>query len=700
MLGKLHQKSGIVYKNWYCLSLVVLPIATTDKPLLAEVTHIIQKTHLQNDSCSDKAECSPNETSFTGNHDKGNIPCSLFQARSQEAERCVDELDRKCLTPIRLARKGYSPPIDLSSVTQNKICYEMHKPRNGTSLFESHVFNPSIAQSLSTKNFNSQNTQPPSTEPLPEPVSPSHLPPPEDLLKFPPTSPLTPEQIPSGVVPETITVQKFQVIGSTIFSAKDFESVTQSYTKRPITLAELFQVSREITNLYVKKGYITSGAFLPLQKLHEGVVTIRVVEGKLEDVKVTGTRRLNSGYVRSRLATAIGKPVNRDRLLHALQLLQINPLIQNLSAELSVGSRPGVSLLEVKVKEAKTFTTSIILDNARSPSVGSFRRQVAVNEANLLGFGDSISAVYTNTDGSNTLDLNYTIPINSNNGTLAFNFGTSDNNVIERPFSALDIQSNSRYYELTLRQPIIQTPDKVLALGFTATRRESEASFFNGEIPFPEIGADAQGKTRITSVRFFQDWTLRNSQQVFALRSQFSFGLDALDSTINAKPPDSRFFAWRGQAQWLRLLAPDTVLLLRGNIQVADRPLVPFEQFSLGGIDSVRGYRQDALLTDNGFFASAEVRVPIIRFSQSNSLLQITPFVDFGTTWNVSDTPNSSLNRRFPNTLASVGFGLRLQLQDRLTARLDWGIPLIFFPGEKNTWQENGLYFSIIGNAF
>lgn len=545
--------------------------------------------------------------------------------------------------------------------------------------------------------------QPPSNQTIPEPAPPFRLPPPEQLLP-PSTTPSVPFATPPSESPQTISVERFEVIGSTVFSRKDFAKITKPYTNRPITLAELFQLRGEITKLYVEKGYITSGAYIPPQKLTAGVVEIRVVEGELEDIRVRGVRRLNPGYVRSRLKIATHKPLNRDRLLEALQLLQLNPLIQNLKAELSAGSRPGVSLLEVEVTEAKTFRTQIVLDNGRSPAVGSFRRQLQVSEANLLGFGDSISALYTNTDGSNALDFNYILPINPRNGTVSFSYGTSNNNVIQRPFNKLDIQSKSRYYEFTLRQPVIQTPTQEFALGITGSRRESQASFLGGELgeraSFPALGADENGRTRVTALRFFQDWTQRSSQQVFAIRSQFSVGLDALDSTINTSSPDSRFFAWRGQAQWVRLLAPDTTLLLRGDLQVADRPLVPFEQLSLGGLESVRGYRQDLLLVDNGFFASAEVRVPIARFARNNSLLQLAPFVDFGTTWDITRTPTTASSDREPSTLLSVGLGLRLQLQDRLTARFDWGIPLISSPGEKNTWQENGLYFSIIANPF
>jgi hemolysin activation/secretion protein len=541
-------------------------------------------------------------------------------------------------------------------------------------------------------------TKPPSERQLPELNIPK-LPPPEDLLE-PNGTPTTPEINPSGELPQQITIDNFVVEGSTVFSEEDFEKITKRYTNRAITFAELLQLRSELTQLYLDKGYITSGAFIPTQKYQDGTVVIEIIEGELEDIKVSGNSRLNSGYIRSRISRGARKPLNREKLLESLQLLQLNPLIDKLSAELSAGTRPGESLLELEIKEAKTFNTQLSLDNGRSPAVGSFRRQIQVSEANLFGGGDSISGGYSNTDGSNAFDFNYTLPVNPRNGSLSFSYGTSDSDVIEEPFSVLDIQSKSRYYELSLRQPIVQNPNQEFALGITASRRESKASLFDGEIPFPNSpGADEDGKTSISAVRFFQEWTNRSSSQVFALRSQFSVGLDALDSTINNESPDSRFYAWRGQAQWVRLLAPDTLLLLRGDVQFADRPLVPLEQIGIGGQESVRGYRQDALLTDNAVFASAEVRLPIARFAGENNLLQLAPFIDFGTAWNRGGRDDES-NSDETDTLLSLGLGLRLQLQQRLTARFDWGIPLITVEGDKDTLQENGLYFSVIYNPF
>jgi hemolysin activation/secretion protein len=554
--------------------------------------------------------------------------------------------------------------------------------------------NATATEIAQTPDFNREpdRTPPPSLEPIP-PQIPAPLPPPEQLLESPSTIPQSPEPVP-GKVPESIVVERFEFEGNTAISNAELAAATADFIKRRITFAELFQARAAVTKLYIDRGYITSGALIPPQKLQDGVVKIQVVEGGLESINVVGTRRLNPNYVRSRLAIATAKPLNRDRLLEALQLLQLNPLIQNISAELAAGTQPGLNLLEVQISEAKTFTTQIGLDNNRAPSIGSFRRRLQVNQANLSGQGDALNLGYSNTVGSNGIDLSYTRPINPRNGTLKFSYGLTASNVVEPPFSRIDIEANSRYYELTYRQPLLQTPTQEFALGLTATRQESNTSVL--EIPFPlSPGADDRGRTRITALRFFQEWTKRNSREVIAARSQFSLGLGIFNSTINNEAPDSRFLSWRGQAQWVRLLAPDTLFLLRTDVQLAGRTLVPLEQFGLGGQESVRGYRQDLLLTDNGALVSAEVRFPIARISKWNTLVQLAPFVDFGSAWSSSGKPNPD-----PNILASAGLGLQMQIGDRLSVRLDYGIPLVSAPSSKRTWQENGFYFSIVATPF
>lgn len=540
---------------------------------------------------------------------------------------------------------------------------------------------------------------------LPNPIQPREpdLPPaeppqPPEPSPLPPTPPTPVESETRPEIPGTIRVDRFEFEGNTAFSDRELAEVTQAFAGREITFAELIAAEAAVTQKYVAAGYINSGAVIPANQSFPrqgAVVKIQIVEGGLEEIAISGNRRLKSSYVRSRLEIATKRPLNRDRLLQALQLLQLDPLIGNISAELQAGSRPENSRLQVRVKEADSFSGEVFADNNRSPSVGSFRRGARVNQANLLGFGDGLEASYANTDGSNEVNGSYTFPINPRNGTIRLSASAASTDVIEEPFDAAGIEGKSRTYELTYRQPIVEKPDRTLALGVSLSRQESN-TFLQGEGFALSPGANERGETRVSAVRFFQDYVQRSSSEVFAARSQFSLGTSFLGATANDSGPDSRFLAWRGQAQYVRLLAPETLLIVRSDIQLADRSLLSLEQIGIGGVQSVRGYRQDLLLTDNGAIAGAEVRIPVWRVPSVNGLLQVAPFIDFGLGWNHSgESPNPDSDK-----LLGAGVGLLWQMGDRFNARLDYGIPLINAGSGDRTLQEQGIYFRINYFAF
>jgi hemolysin activation/secretion protein len=500
-----------------------------------------------------------------------------------------------------------------------------------------------------------------------------------------------------------ITISRFEIVGGTVFTAAELATVTAPATNRSIDFAQLQQVASNITQLYVSKGYVSSGAYIPGNQSfapRNGVVKIQIVEGRVADILITGNNRLDPNYIRNRVALGTQQPLRIDRLLERLQLLQQDPLIASISAELVTGKTVGTSDVQVKITEAPTRRAGVNLVNNRTPSVGEVQGQVVLAENNLFGIGDAVSLAYGVTEAGNILDFNYAVPLNPLNGTLRLQYNRSNSRVIEDPFRPLDIQANAQDVALTYRQPIIQTLPQELALGITLNQRESNIDFLptaNGtRSGFPSPGADSNGQTKVTAVRLFQDYTIRDTKQVLALRSQVSLGLNVLGATANAAAPDGQFLSWRGQAQYVRNLAPDQLLVLKLDGQLADRPLVPLEQVSFGGQDTVRGYRQDLLLGDNGLLASAELRFPVFKTpgnSNNKQLLQIVPFLDLGIAWS-----NDGLSTGAPNTIASAGLGLRYQGGNNLLARLDYGIPLTTFNNNRRTIQEQGLYFSLSYN--
>lgn len=454
--------------------------------------------------------------------------------------------------------------------------------------------------------------------------------------------------------------------------------------KGKVTFEELLQLRSNITQVYLDNGYVTSGAFLPNnQDISSGTIKIQVVEGELENIELSGLNRLQRGYVRSRLRRATSKPLNQKRLEEALQLLQLDPLISRVNAELTAGSTPGRNILEVQIQEAQAFHAGVSIDNTQSPSIGSLQGSVFIAHDNVLGFGDRFNAEYGRTEGLNLYDINYTIPINSLNGTIGFRYSNTDSRIIEDPFEELDIKSETQTYSLSVRQPLYRTPTSEFALGLSLDLRRNQ-TFILDDIPYSFSEGPENGESKVTVIRFSQDWVNRNANRVLAARSQFSLGINAFDATNNDTGTDGQFFSWLGQFQWVQRLSPRTLLLARLNAQLTGDSLLSLEKLSIGGFDTVRGYRQNQLVADNGVAGSLEVRFPPIA---SYTALQLAPFFDIGTTW------NNQAENPAPQTIASLGLGLIWQPSRSLYLRLDYGVPLIDVDNQGDSLQDKGLHF-------
>ncbi|MBD1834891.1 ShlB/FhaC/HecB family hemolysin secretion/activation protein [Cyanobacteria bacterium FACHB-472] len=521
----------------------------------------------------------------------------------------------------------------------------------------------------------------PSESPRPLPSETPTLPPlPE--LQTPPTQE-SPEVTPPSS--DRIFIKKIEVLGNTVLQ-DEIAALTQPYENRAVTLEELLFLRSAIIQLYIKNGYVTSGAFLPNnQDLNSGIVQIQVVEGEVEQIEIGGLRRLREGYVRSRLERATSTPLNRQRLEEALQLLQLDPLIEQVNAELVAGSTPGNNILRVSLKEAPAFHAAFGVDNNQSPSIGSIQGSVEVSHDNVLGFGDRLAAQYGRTEGLNLYDINYTIPVNARNGTLSFRYNNGDSRIIEEDFRDVGIRSETQTYSLNFRQPITRTPTSEFALGLSLDLRRSQ-TYILDDRPFSFTEGPENGESKVTVIRFSQDWVNRGTRQVLAARSQFSVGIDAFDATINNTGTDGQFFSWLGQFQWVQQLSPRNLLVARIDAQLTLDSLLSLERFSMGGVDTVRGYRQNQLVSDNGILGSVEVRVPL---TSDPRILQLAPFFEIGTAWNNRDIDPD------PATIASLGLGLRWLITPDLSLRLDYGIPLISVGERGNSLQENGLYFSV-----
>lgn len=517
------------------------------------------------------------------------------------------------------------------------------------------------------------NPDPAPAQPEPPPVSLPAPSPPESTPPAPETAPVQ------------VFVQRIEVVGSTVFRQDDFAPIVQPVQGRLLTLEELRQVADQITQLYLNEGYLTSRAILIDQEIQDGVVQIRAIEGSLEAIEIEGSRRVDPAYIRGRLRLGSETPLRQSNLEDQLRLLRADPLFDSVEASLRAGSGLGQSILSVRVTEAEDWILNLSADNLSPPDVGSERVGIIAGQRNLTGNGDSLTAAYfrSTTGGSNVFEFNFEIPLNPLQGTLALRYSPSNFEITSPEFEDFDFEGNANLYEVSFRQPLIRSPREEFALSAGFTHR-------TGRIFVSQSLID---DTTTSVITLGQDYVRRDSQGAWAAQSAFNFGTGLLDATTDSTAaPDGLFFSWLGQFQRVQILNPGNLLIAQLDVQLTPDALPPSQQIAIGGGQSVRGFRQNARLGDNGIRFSIEDRITIARNEAGESVLQVAPFIDSGLVWNDSRNPNDLPRQAF---LAGVGLGLLWQPLPDFSVRIDGAIPLVNLDDRGENAQDYGVYFSV-----
>ncbi|TAF50157.1 MAG: ShlB/FhaC/HecB family hemolysin secretion/activation protein [Oscillatoriales cyanobacterium] len=501
--------------------------------------------------------------------------------------------------------------------------------------------------------------------------------------------------------PDTVRVNQFEWIdrdGAPLTSRYLTESAIErqigNLRGRYFSITELQAIADQITQFYLDGDYITSRAILPEQSVINDTVRIQVIEGRLSAIEVEGENRLREDYIRHRIELGATTPLNTTELENQLRLLRSNPLFETVEASLRAGTELGESILVVRVTEANPWTASIQADNYAPPSVGSERIGISLGHRNVVGFGDEFSAEYnfTTTDGLDFGNISYRVPINAMNGAIQFRASPNRNSITQEPFDAFGINGDSSTYELTYRQPIVRTPREELAFSLGFSFQNSQTFIEDEPTPFG-IGPDEKGRSRTRTLSFGQDYVRRDTSGAWAFRSQFRLGTALFHATENSGDvPDGQFLSWLGQVQRVQRLSDDHLLIAQVYTQFSGEPLLPSQQFVIGGGQSVRGFRQNARSGDNGIRLSIEDRIAVIRNTAGLPVLQLAPFLDLGYVWNDSDNPNTETDQRF---LAGLGLGVAWQPFENFSIRLDYGVPLVDLADRGKNIQDDGLYFSV-----
>lgn len=470
-------------------------------------------------------------------------------------------------------------------------------------------------------------------------------------------------------------IDEIYLEGSTVLSS-DLQKIIDSYKDRTITSYLLSEIKQEINELYISKGYLSSGVFTPPQEFKNGRLNIFVIEGSLTEIRINGLRNLNDNYITSRLPT-LDKPLNSHELENSLNLLEEDPLIADISAEV-IDRGIGKNALLVEVREKSPIQASLRLTDSYSPSIGNFGGKVSVTHNNLLGFGDRFNLSRTQTEGLRRTGGFYSVPLDSRESRITFKYDAAYSEVQTEELEELGINADSEVYSFSLDRSVIFRDDEKFFLGIKLEHIDSE-SFILDDLSFAFTEGLSDGEIKITALRFSQNYSKKWSKALLTFNSQFNFGIDLFDATVSDRGIDGIFSSWQTNFQYLLGLDKDNkiILVTRLATQLSTDTLVPTEQFTIGGEGTVPGYRRNIGNADNGVTGMVSLRIPLTE--EKWGTIAIIPFVGAGGIWN-NDRETTGAN-----FLASLGAGLSYQLSSAIEFRLNYAVPLVEPENFENT---------------
>jgi hemolysin activation/secretion protein len=524
---------------------------------------------------------------------------------------------------------------------------------------------------------------------------------PEPELRLPPVKPPEPEA-PISVGP-TFVLRGVEIDGNTVIGDTELQAVIKNYLDRPISTTQLQELRRALTMVYIDAGYINSGAVLPDQQVKNGIVRMRIVEGELSEIEIEDNKTISASYFTERIKLSVGPPLNVNELQERMQIMLEDPRIERINSTLEPGDQPGESKLAVDVTEGKKASMQFTLDNNRSPTVGQIQGGLHVQLQNFTSAAERLLLDWWQTDGLTDLNARLEVPVSPRDTVMFARIQWSTADVVEPPGSEIDVESESQDFELGISHPFYRGVGKTFSASVSLNPRRSQTFLLGRGFAFSP-GVEPDGVSRVTPLRIGLNWLDLSRLQVIAARSVFSIGLPILNATENpGNLPDGNYFAWLGQAQWVRRWTDGGVnTVFRADMQLTPNSLLPLEKFTVGGPLSVRGYRTNQMVRDSGYSASAEVRIPIFKapipgVSQgfADGTVELAPFFDLGGGWETNGpTPD-------PTFISSVGAGLRWNISRGVFGSLYYAEALNNVPQDQSgSLQDDGISFQLVIGLF
>ncbi len=465
-----------------------------------------------------------------------------------------------------------------------------------------------------------------------------------------------------------------------------------------LTIGRMQQAADLVSRYYRDRGYILTQAIIPVQVVKDGVVQIDILEGRLGRVLVEDNRIYSERLLAGEFADITGKPIQHGEVESRLLTLSGLPGL-TVFGVFRPGEEVASSDLLLKVQREKRFNVAYRVDNEGTQSIGRNRARVDLSWNNPTGVGDLLRAVgqqsYT---PKNQVYWQFYYDGYLGRG-LSFN-ARYERNVFDvgGEFKDDELRGNTRNYSFGFRKNLVRSRQQNLfvGLGFenrasVSTRAGAITSADRLSVLYARADLD-RVDTRFGGLDFisleyrrgFNDWLGAGGSSN-----------DAAERRSQRLPVTSRFAVRDGVRVYaegrfdklslnytrLQTVSQNQSVLFRGELQWSPDLLMPLEQYSAGGPDSVRGHAVAERLWDSAVFFSVEylLNAPFIadKIAFKNyrwgELVQLSAFFDQAT--GEINLPGRNDPKGFSN-IRSVGLGLRVNVPNLLESRafLAWEV--------------------------
>lgn len=468
-------------------------------------------------------------------------------------------------------------------------------------------------------------------------------------------------------------VQEYRVLGNTVLAIRDIERFLYPLLGTGKTLADVQTARAGLEKLYHDRGFGTAFVDIPPQTVSDGIVRLRVTEGRIERTQIAGARYFPERDVIAQLpATTPGTVLQLSKLQEQLSAVNMATPDRSVVPVLKAGSSPGTVDLALTVNDTLPLHGSLELNNQATIDTRELRSIASLSYDDLFGRLDSISLQYQFTpqqfDQVRVIAANY-VPHAFESGLQpSFTYINSNSNVPTG--GTLGVLGIGEIYSAQLTYPVAKSPTSLQSVSigmdykhFRNTINLDATTALDTPITYLNLSAGYSGYWRsdvlTTTVSFSADAGPRG-----LVNNSTAFANDRYKGQAN-------YFYVRADWAAVIKLPADFSLRLRAAGQGAAEPLITNEDYSIAGADGVRGYLEAEELADKAIKGTLQLNSPGLHRGD-RILLDAYGFFDAGKAFVIDPLPGESSGA----TLRSWGLGFDVLPGQKVTASMTWAMAL------------------------